>query len=212
MKIEVVSASDGARATVKIVTTPLIGVFDGQLGSNTHNLEVDIEPFREAKANLHFEITNNATGELIYTSINAGQTYDISLATNADDSLPVGMILAVLGGLIGILVLVVVVLVLRGRSEGEYDEFEYEDDKAYPTLPYETQQGYGGGGEESYGGGGYDHAGGGYGGYGAPSGGISPEMQQALAEFPQWDQQTIQGYFDMGWSVDQLRDWVRSQG
>ena len=34
-------------------------------------------------------------------------------------------------------------------------------------------------------------------------------MEQALREFPQWDQTTIQGYFDMGWSVDQLRDWVR---
>ena len=212
MKIEVVSASDGARATVKIITTPSIGVFDGVLGSNSHNMEVDIEAFREAKANLHFEITNNATGELIYTSINSGQTYDISLATSVDDSLPVGLILAVLGGLIGILVIVVVVLVLRGRSEGEYDELEYGDDKAYPTIPYEAQQGYGGGGEEAYGGGGYDHAGGGYGGYGATGGGVTPEMQQALAEFPQWDQQTIQGYFDMGWSVEQLRDWVRNQG
>ena len=210
MKIEVVSASDGARFTAAIVSTKMIGVFDGTLGSNSVNMEVPIEPFREAKADLHFEITNNLTGELIYTSINAGQTYDISLATQTDDSLPIGMILAALGALIGILIIVVVVLVLRGRSEGEYDdEYEYEDEKSYPTLPYEAQQGYGGGAEGAYGGGGYDHAGGGYGSYGTD---VSAEMQQALAEFPQWDQQTIQGYFDMGWSVEQLRDWVRQQG
>lgn len=209
MKIEVVSASDGARATVAIVSTNVIGVFDGSLGSNSYNVEVDIEPFREAKADLHFEITDNQTGDLIYSSIGAGQTYDISLATMTDDSLPIGMILAALGALIGILIIVVIVLVLRGRSEGEYDEYEYEDEKTYPTVPYEAQEGYGGGAEGAYGGGGYDHTGGGYGTYGE---GVSPEMQQALAEFPQWDQQTIQGYFDMGWSVDQLRDWVRQQG
>ena len=88
---------------------------------------------------------------------------------------------------------------LRGRSEGEYDdEYEYEDEKSYATLPYEAQEGYGGGAEGAYGGGGYDHAGGGYGSYGTD---VSAEMQQAMAEFPQWDQQTIQGYFDMGWSV-----------
>ena len=41
---------------------------------------------------------------------------------------------------------------------------------------------------------------------------VSSEMQRALQLFPQWDQATIQGYFDMGWSIEQLQDWVRDNG
>ncbi len=203
MKIEVVSASDGARAIVAIVSTDLIGVYDGTATSNTYGMEIDIEPFREAKAGLHFEISDNQTGALIWSGLESAQTMNVAVASQTDDSLPIGLILAGLGGLIAILVIVVMVLVLRGRGEGEYDE--YEDEKSYPSVPYEADSGYGGGD------GGYGDAGAGYsgGGYGAP-GGASPEMQQALAEFPQWDQQTIQSYFDMGWSLEQLRDWVRS--
>jgi len=33
-------------------------------------------------------------------------------------------------------------------------------------------------------------------------------MQEALAEFTFWNQEQIQGYFDQGWSLEQLRDWV----
>ena len=205
MKIEVVSASDGARAIVAIISTATIGVFDGTPTSNTYSIEIDIEPFREAKAGLHFEITDNQTGDLIWSGLESAQTMNVAVASQNDDSLPIGLILAGLGGLIAILVIVVMVLVLRGRGEGEYDEYEYENEKSYPSVPYEADTGYGGGD------GGYGDAGAGYsaGGYGAP-GGTSPEMQQALTEFPQWDQQTIQSYFDMGWSLEQLRDWVRS--
>jgi len=37
-----------------------------------------------------------------------------------------------------------------------------------------------------------------------------PEMQRALDLFPQWTEADIQGYFDQGWSVEQLQDWVNS--
>ncbi|MEC7545291.1 MAG: hypothetical protein VYE51_07475, partial [Candidatus Thermoplasmatota archaeon] len=37
------------------------------------------------------------------------------------------------------------------------------------------------------------------------------EMEKALREFPFWDENTIQGYFDMGWSIEQLRDWLAEQ-
>ena len=42
----------------------------------------------------------------------------------------------------------------------------------------------------------------------SPQGDVSPEMQAALEEFTFWNQEQIQGYFDQGWSIDQLRDWV----
>ena len=46
---------------------------------------------------------------------------------------------------------------------------------------------------------------------------FSPEMTQAMAEYPQWtqdelqgysDQDELQGYFDQGWSVLKLYGWV----
>jgi hypothetical protein len=36
-------------------------------------------------------------------------------------------------------------------------------------------------------------------------------MADAMTKFPQWTQEEIQGYFDQGWSVDALREWVNSQ-
>ena len=35
------------------------------------------------------------------------------------------------------------------------------------------------------------------------------EMRQALVEFPQWSEDEIQGFFDLGWTVDSLRDWEK---
>ena len=32
-----------------------------------------------------------------------------------------------------------------------------------------------------------------------------------MERFPQWTQDEIQGYFDQGWSIDALQDWVNSQ-
>jgi len=40
---------------------------------------------------------------------------------------------------------------------------------------------------------------------------VDPEMARAIATFPQWDQAEIQGYFDQGWSIEALQDWVKGQ-
>ena len=40
---------------------------------------------------------------------------------------------------------------------------------------------------------------------------VDPEMARAMQEFPQWTQEEIQGYFDQGWNVESLRDWVNNQ-
>ena len=37
------------------------------------------------------------------------------------------------------------------------------------------------------------------------------EMARAMETFPQWTQQEIQGYFDQGWTVESLQDWVNNQ-
>ena len=39
----------------------------------------------------------------------------------------------------------------------------------------------------------------------------SLEMVRAMVNFPQWTQDQIQGYFDRGWSIDALQDWVNNE-
>lgn len=40
---------------------------------------------------------------------------------------------------------------------------------------------------------------------------VDPEMARAMQQFPQWTQAEIQGYFDQGWTVESLQDWVNNQ-
>ena len=45
---------------------------------------------------------------------------------------------------------------------------------------------------------------------GPPAAAKSP-MDIAKEKFPFWDEATIQGYFDQGWNVEQLEEWLASQ-
>jgi len=36
-------------------------------------------------------------------------------------------------------------------------------------------------------------------------------MAEAMKQFPQWSQAEIQGYFDQGWDVNSLQDWLNNQ-
>jgi hypothetical protein len=40
---------------------------------------------------------------------------------------------------------------------------------------------------------------------------VDPRMAEALALFTFWDEATIQGYFDMGWDIPQLQNWLSEQ-
>ena len=40
---------------------------------------------------------------------------------------------------------------------------------------------------------------------------VDPEMAEAMKQFPQWSQAEIQGYFDQGWDVNSLQDWLENQ-
>jgi len=44
-----------------------------------------------------------------------------------------------------------------------------------------------------------------------PAASVSPEMARAMETFPQWTQDQIQGYFDQGWDIESLLEWVNSQ-
>jgi hypothetical protein len=87
-----------------------------------------------------------------------------------------------------ILGIAVFVLVRRDSDEGMFDD-GYEDDltsgKAYVELPGQSTP--------------------------APAANVTPEMASAMQKFPQWNQEEIQGYFDQGWSIEALEDWVNNQ-
>ena len=102
------------------------------------------------------------------------------------------MILAILGIAVAVLGTLVFVLARRGSGDDLFDENEEEGTKAYVELPGQPKPVSG-----------PPQA--------APAANVSPEMTQAMAEFPQWTQDEILGYFDQGWSIDALRDWVKSQ-
>ena len=113
-------------------------------------------------------------------------------ASNDDGFLSGSGMLIVIGlsALILILLLAVVILARRGSSEGNYEyEYEYEEevDKSVVDLPRAGPPSAG-----------------------PPPASVDPTMAAAMAEFPQWDQATIQGYFDQGWDIDSLRDWVNN--
>ena len=85
------------------------------------------------------------------------------------------------------------VLSRRGDGSDLFDEYEEEGGKTYVELPGQPKPS--GGPPQAAG----------------PAANVSPEMAHAMTQFPQWTQEEIQGYFDQGWSVDALHEWVNSQ-
>jgi hypothetical protein len=100
------------------------------------------------------------------------------------------LILAILGIAVAVLGTLVVVLIRRGGDDDMFDEYEDEEEKAYAELPGQSKP---------------------VSGPPAPAANVSPEMARAMEQFPQWTQDEIQGYFDQGWSIEALKDWVNSQ-
>jgi hypothetical protein len=167
---------------VKQITTDAIDV------SETKTETVTIEAFARATTGVHFEIYDNASGEMLWSGKTSGKQFSVKVGVSSgSDDGTLMLILTGLGGLILILVVIVGVLVVRNKDEeGEemYDEY-LDDDASAKTYP-STENAM----------------------FGPDTGSVPPMMQEALAEFTFWDQQQIQGYFDQGWSLEQLRDWV----
>ncbi|MEC7097990.1 MAG: hypothetical protein VXW74_00920, partial [Candidatus Thermoplasmatota archaeon] len=67
-------------------------------------------------------------------------------------------------------------------DDDEYDDYEENDAKDVVNIPS-----------------------------GAPAADVSPQMAEAMKTFPQWTQEQIQGYFDQGWDIPSLLEWVNSQ-
>ena len=102
-----------------------------------------------------------------------------------EDSSNLVLIVVILVAVIGVLGTLVFVLARRGGGSSMLDE-EYEeedDDEGYGESKVLAQ---------------------------IPAD-VDPEMARAMQQFPQWSQEEIQGYFDQGWTVESLQDWVNNQ-
>ena len=121
---------------------------------------------------------------------------------------------ALYGGIAAVIVvlvaLVIGIMMYVGREEEEDGDFFVEDEDYLPPGEAMTPMSRGPPRAETGDGADYATQSSGPPGYGGgPAAGGDSKMDRAKRLFPFWDDATIQGYFDQGWSLQQLQDWVR---
>ena len=125
-----------------------------------------------------------------------------------DDEGGSAMLLVGIAGVVVLLIVAIVIVLLVLNRTVEDDELEYiEEDDFLPAGqavepirsrgPPATRAG--------------DRRGPPGASRGPPAAVAQSPMDIAKEKFPFWDEATIQGYFDQGWSVDQLEEWLASQ-
>ena len=187
--LEIQSVKEGGFPTTETTYT----TSDIEKG-DTLNINIDdLEPFASSTSGMYYIIVDANTNEVLWQGnwSNVSKTFNVAESSEDEGLLSgSGMLIVVgLGALILILLVAVVVLAKRNSDGGTYEyEYEVDDEKSYAEIPAVDVGALAG----------------------PPDTNVDPLMAAALAEFPQWDQATIQGYFDQGWDIDTLRDWVNS--
>ena len=180
---------------IKSVTNNQPPVFEGYITSEIIGkdqaqwVSIELEEFTDATTGMYYIVYDNETKNELFNGKNQGKTFNVKVSSESDSGFSTGLIVIILVGVIAILAVVVIVISRRERGDDLDDEFEYEyeDDKSYASIPQQTQT------------------------YSAPAAAVSPEMAEALEKFNFWTQEEIQGYFDQGWSVQQLEEWLENQ-
>jgi len=191
--LEIQSVTDGEFPTTELTWT----TEDIEQGTMLNVFVTELEVFATPTSGMYFLIVDAETNEVLWNGSQNSKSFNVAEETDDTGFLSgsgSGLLIVIgLGALILILLVAVVVLVKRDSGDVPYEyEYEYEDEeKSYVEIP-------------SAGGVGPPAA-------AAPAANVDPLMAAAMAEFPQWDQETIQGYFDQGWNIDTLRDWVNNQ-
>ena len=182
-----------ATLVVKSVTDGGLPVVETTFSTNELGIgqrawsSVTLEAFTDATTGMYYIISDNATDEVLYDGSTQGGEFNVKIQEVEDE--PPYVILAIVA-IIAVVIIVVAFAYFKTRESGASgsmfdDDDEYEDDvpqKAYAELPTT-----------------------------APAANVSPEMARAMEAFPQWTQDEIQGYFDQGWSIESLQEWVNSQ-
>ena len=172
----------GIPVTEKTVTSSLIDI-DGEV-----DVEVALESFVNPTTGMYYLVFDDVTGELLYNGSSSGDSFNVKIASEGDDS---GMLMLIIVILIGlILVMAIVGLVIMRRGSNDADDYLYEEEtetKAYASLPGQFADTT------------------------TPPADVTPQMAEAMQKFPQWSQEEIQGYFDQGWDISSLQDWLENQ-
>ena len=198
MELQIEVRNDGTMAggttlSVRSVTAGGVPVLEGTIETGDINIldkkwvTIELTEFTRATTGMYYLISDDTTNELLYNGSAEGEQFNVKVQSESDDGATVLLILVALITIVVILGVVVLVLVRRGDGEDMFADDDYEDEpsKAYAELPGQSTP--------------------------APAAHVSPEMADAMAKFPQWSQEEIQGYFDQGWSVQALQDWVNEQ-
>ena len=168
---------------------------------------VQVDAFPEAISSVKFKIKDMNGNEL-----GESDSFHIRAAgSSGDGGTNWALYGGVAAGVIVLIALVIGIMMFMGNRD-EDDEFFIEDEDYLPpgeaVRPMAGSGDYGDYGSrstetEGYSGGGPPGRGGG------PPGSSESKLDRAKRLFPQWDDATIQGYFDQGWSIQQLQDWVQ---
>ena len=183
--LEIQSVKDGGFPTTELTWT----TEDIAQGTLANVFVTDLEVFGTPTSGMYFLVVDAESNEVLWNGSDNGKSFNVAESTNEEGFLSgSGMLIVLgLGTLILILLVVVVVLARRDSGDGTYEyEYEYEEEKSYADVPSAEPIAA------------------------VPAADVDPAMAAAMAEFPQWDQATIQGYFDQGWDIDSLRDWVNN--
>ena len=196
LEVELVNSwnSWNRRFEIKSVTNNQPPIFEGYITSQIIGrtkpqwVSIELEEFTDATTGMYYIVYDNETKEVLFNGKDQGKTFNVKIGSSSDGGISTSLIVMILIAVIGVLAVVVVVISRRNRDDMD-DEFEYdyEDDKSYASIPEQTQT------------------------YSAPAAAVSPEMAEAMEKFSFWTQEEIQGYFDQGWSVQQLEEWLENQ-
>ena len=199
IKVLNVGTMDGSTVlNIRSVINEGVPVFEGNISTGdipvgqSAWITVSLQQFDLATTGMYYLISDDATDEILYNGSNLGEQFNVKVESQSSDSSGLFLILAILGIAVAVLGTLVFVLARRGNGNDMFDDYDDEEPKAYVELPGQSKPVSG-----------PPQA--------APAANVSPEMSQAMQQFPQWTQDEIQGYFDQGWSIDALRDWVNSQ-
>ena len=198
MELQIEVRNDGTMSgstvlLVRSVTAGGVPVLEGSVETDEIDIlskkwvTVELTQFSQATTGMYYLISDETTNEVLYNGSSEGKQFNVKVQSESDDGGTVILLLVILVTIVAILGIVVVVLV---RREGESDLYDDDDDdmapsKAFVELPGQSAA--------------------------APPANVSADMARAMGMFPQWNQDEIQGYFDQGWSVEALQDWVKDQ-
>ena len=183
LTLEIQSVTDGSfPVTESTYTTDIIQQ------SKTANIFITLEKFTTPTTGMYFLVVDADSNEVLWNGSESNKDFNVAVKGEDGGLLAGSGLLIVIGlaALILILLVAVVILVKRDSGDGTYEyEFDESNTKEYVEIPAAT-------------------------GPPAARAQVDPLMAQALQEFPQWDQATIQGYLDQGWDLPSLHDWVNS--